>query len=226
MKSIILLHGALGAETQLFPLKKALENRFEVHTLNFEGHGGRVANGPFSMERFAENLQEYMHENELSGCAVFGYSMGGYVALKLEAMYPGTFSKIVTLGTKFHWTPEVAAKETAMLNPEKIEEKVPKFAAALVALHAPLDWKAMMHNTADMMRTLGSHPALSAADFGRIQLPVALLLGSEDVMVTKEETQHVQQQLPHANFTVVEGWQHPIERVDADQLAERLLALL
>lgn len=226
MKSIIVLHGALGAKTQLEPLTNALNAIYKVHSLNFEGHGGRQAEGDFSIERFAENLKDYMNEHELSGCPVFGYSMGGYVALKLESQHPGTFSKIVTLGTKFGWTPEVAEKETAMLNPEKIEEKVPKFATALAALHAPLDWKEMMLKTAEMMRNLGTKPALSQEDFARIQIPVSLMMGSEDVMVTKEETQAVLAQLPNADFTVVEGWQHPIERVEAGQLADKLKELL
>lgn len=222
MKALIVLHGALGASAQLQPLAEQLKEQFTIHTLNFDGHGGRAADGTFSIARFAGNLKDYIQENNLSGCPVFGYSMGRYVALKLESMQPGTFSKIVTLGTKFGWTPEVAEKETAMLNPEKIEEKVPKFAAALQALHAPLDWKEMMHKTADMMRALGSQPELSESDFAHIQIPVSLLLGSEDVMVTKEETQHVLAQLPNATFTVVEGWQHPIERVNPEELAEKL----
>lgn len=226
MKPIIVLHGALGAKTQLEPLMNALSPLYKVHSLNFEGHGGRPAEGDFSIERFATNLKDYLDEHELSGCPVFGYSMGGYVALKLESQHPGTFSKIVTLGTKFGWTPEVAAKETAMLNSEKIEEKVPKFAAALAALHAPLDWKEMMRNTAEMMHNLGTKPALSPEDFARIRIPVSLLLGSEDVMVTKEETQAVLAQLSNADFTVVEGWQHPIERVDASQLVEKVKELL
>jgi pimeloyl-ACP methyl ester carboxylesterase len=51
--------------------------------------------------------------------------MGGYVALKTAVLHPGRIEAIVTLGTKFHWDPENASNEVRMLNPEKIEEKVP-----------------------------------------------------------------------------------------------------
>jgi esterase/lipase len=131
MKQLLVLHGALGAQQQFEELKTLLESQFTVHTLNFEGHGGRTSNAPFSMDLFVENVRDYLQENNLSSCSVFGYSMGGYVALKFAAKFPGTVNEIVTLGTKFGWSPEIALKETAMLNPEKIEEKVPKFAAAL-----------------------------------------------------------------------------------------------
>jgi esterase/lipase len=226
MKQLLVLHGALGAQQQFEELKTLLESQFTVHTLNFEGHGGRTSNAPFSMDLFVENVRDYLQENNLSSCSVFGYSMGGYVALKLAAKFPGTVNEIVTLGTKFGWSPEIALKETAMLNPEKIEEKVPKFATALAQLHAPIDWKEVMRKTAQLMLELGDQPALSDTELTYIDIPVTLLLGSEDVMVTVEETTVVQQQLPHATFGQVQGWQHPIERVNKEELAQKLTSIL
>jgi pimeloyl-ACP methyl ester carboxylesterase len=222
MKDLILLHGALGGKQQLERTAALLSGSYNVHTLNFEGHGGRASDNVYAIELFAENLLAYLDENGISSCYVFGYSMGGYVALKLAQLHPERIAAIVTLGTKFAWSPEIAAKETAMLNPEKIEEKVPKFAAALEELHAPLDWKEVMHKTADMMRRLGDNPALPDADLAGINTPVKLLLGSEDVMVTRDETEKVQALLPNARFEVIDGWQHPIERVAEEALADRI----
>ena len=106
-----------------------------------------------------------------------------------------------------------------MLDPDKIAEKVPKFAAALEAAHQPNDWKTVLHKTADMMRGLGDRPALAMADFARVEQPVLLCLGSEDTMVTEAETQNVAAQLPDSRFRLIEGAQHPIERVNAEELA-------
>ncbi|ASS50801.1 MAG: hypothetical protein A3D31_14720 [Candidatus Fluviicola riflensis] len=226
MKQLLVLHGALGAQQQFEELASLLGNEFTVHTLNFEGHGGRPSDREFSIDLFVQNVRDYLQENELSSCSVFGYSMGGYVALKLAAQFTGTVNEIVTLGTKFGWSPEIAVKETAMLNPQKIEEKVPKFAAALAQLHAPLDWKEVMSKTAQLMLGLGDQQALTKQELKSIEIPVTLLLGSEDVMVTPEETMAVQQQLPQATFKQVEGWQHPIERVNKEELAKKLQTLL
>lgn len=133
--ALLLLHGALGAKSQLEPLKKIIENDFEIHLLNFEGHGDKNSNNDFSIELFAKNLLDFLNENNVEKVNIFGYSMGGYVALQLATQHPKRFEKIVTLGTKFKWSPEEAAKETRMLNPEKIEEKVPAFANYLNQLH-------------------------------------------------------------------------------------------
>ena len=60
MKSaLILLHGAIGAASQLNPLKDVLSGTFEVYSFNFEGHGGSPSEHPFSIELFTENLHTF-----------------------------------------------------------------------------------------------------------------------------------------------------------------------
>jgi len=55
MQKIILLHGALGSSKNFESLVTLLQNNFEVHTLTFEGHGGKtIPNDDFTMERFAQ----------------------------------------------------------------------------------------------------------------------------------------------------------------------------
>jgi esterase/lipase len=39
-KTLLLLHGALGSEKELIPLKKLLTETFDVRSFNFSGHGG------------------------------------------------------------------------------------------------------------------------------------------------------------------------------------------
>ena len=140
MKSLILLHGALGAKGQLLDLKAELSDRFDVHVLNFSGHGGQpFAEKGYSMTQFAKEVEVYMHENNIPSANFFGYSMGGYVALTLALQHPELVDNIMTYGTKFNWTIASAEAEVKMLNSEKILEKVPKFAKALQEKHAPLD---------------------------------------------------------------------------------------
>lgn len=226
MKKLLLLHGALGAESHFSELKNELQGKYELHSLNFEGHGGRASQTVFSLELFVRNVLDYLREHEITSCSIFGYSMGGYVALKLAADHPELLSEIVTLGTKFDWSPETAESEVALLNPEKIEAKVPHFAAALASLHAPLDWKELMHKTGQFMLDLGKNPVLTPAILKQIKIPVTLLLGSKDTMVTVDETALVQGLLPNARMERVEGWPHPIERIDARELALRLTEIL
>lgn len=212
-KSILLLHGALGSEAQFKALKETLSESFAVHTLTFEGHGGRDSNRPFSMTHFVENVIEYLDENKLERIDIFGYSMGGYVALMLAANHPNRVGKIVTLGTKFAWSPEFSAMEVRKLNPEKIEEKVPRFAQFLEKVHAPLDWKNVVTNTADMMINLGEKRPLDEY-YSSISSPTLITLGSLDNMSSEEESKSVAEQLAKGQFKLLPDVEHPIEKTD------------
>lgn len=221
-ESVILLHGAIGASSQLNALKEKLSADYTVYSFDFEGHGGRASDNDFSIELFVQNTLDFMEENQIGSATFFGYSMGGYVALKLAATHPGKVKSITTYGTKFDWTPEAAEKETKMMNPEKIEEKVPAFAQSLKELHYPLDWKENMKKTAAMMLALGNQPALSSTDIKSIRVPVNLCLGDQDQMVTQEETKNISDQISDSSFHLIADSAHPIYNADLDQLTKIL----
>lgn len=219
MKTILLLHGALGARTQFETLQQLLAKTYQVHTLNFEGHGDRATEKPYSLDLFAQNLKDYLDQHNLKRVLVFGYSMGGYVALTLAKSHPQYFEKIITLGTKFNWTPESAEKEVKLLNPEKIQEKVPAFAEALSKLHPATDWKTVMQKTAALMLELGNGKAFRDADFKAIAVPCVIGVGDQDAMVTREETQHVAGLIPNAAFYLLEKTIHPVDKLDLVRVA-------
>jgi len=226
MPAIILLHGALGAQSQLARLEAELQAHFSVHRLDFDGHGGRPITAPFRIERFAQELKDYITQHQLHQAIVFGYSMGGYVALKLASQEAGLISHIITLGTKFDWSPESAARETRMLSPDLITEKVPKFADTLQARHAPTDWREVLHATAEMMIHLGDSPALDATVLGKVDIPCLILRGELDNMVAEPESQQAANALSQGRFETLSDAKHPIERVDTEQLATRIKSFL
>lgn len=223
-QNLLVLHGALGSQGQLEPLKKILDASFEVHTLNFRGHGGRdFGEGDFSIDYFTEDVLNYLEEQKLDKVAIFGYSMGGYVALNLAKKYPNRVGSIFTLATKFAWSLESASKEVKMLNPDVIEEKVPAFATALKERHSPLDWKVHLKKTAEMMLGLGAGAGLSSEDFKGIANKVLITVGSKDRMVSQEESETVANLLDNGGFELLEGFKHPIEQVDLDLLSQKIV---
>lgn len=216
--TLIILHGALGSQKQLKPLEDELLDAFEVHSLNFSGHGGLPLPEKFSIELFTNDLEAYIKDNELTNVLIFGYSMGGYVALNL-ARKEKSIKKIITLGTKFHWTPGSSQQEVKMLNPEKIEGKIPAFAATLAQRHHPQDWKEVMGKTADMMLMLGQSPVLNTLAFNNIGIPVIIGRGSEDAMVNEAESQKAANELPNGSYHVFQNFKHPFEQIDIKELS-------
>lgn len=224
MKKILLLHGALGAKSQFEPWLPILNDHFEVYRMNFEGHGTHPgADRPFRIEYFADNLEEFIHDKKVEGIDVFGYSMGGYVAMYLAARKPDLLGKIFTFASKLDWNPETSAKEVKMLNPDKIEEKVPKFAQALAQRHSGTNWKGVLHKTAEMMLELGNHPALKSDDFGKLTQPVRMGIGDHDNMVSLEETIEAYRKLPNGQLFVMPDTPHPIEKIDKYRICESVV---
>ena len=140
------------------------------------------------MEFFASAVLNFMDENKLDKASVFGYSMGGYVAMYLAKHHPQKIDKVITLATKFHWDEAIATNEVKMLNPDKIEQKLPAFAESLKDMHAPIDWKTLLNKTADMLTALGQNNTLRQGDYASITTPSLLLLGDRDKMVMLDET--------------------------------------
>ncbi|NOT38135.1 MAG: alpha/beta hydrolase [Saprospiraceae bacterium] len=222
-KNLLLLHGALGCKKQFESLKELLANEFNIYDLNFEGHGGRLSDKEFSIDLFAKNTLEYIQEIGLERTNIFGYSMGGYVALKLASENSDFIERIITLGTKFNWNKEVAEKEIRMLDPIKVEEKVPSFAKQLENLHYPCDWKEIMNKTSRMMIDLGNGNKLSDDNLKQISIPTLIGVGELDNMVTVEESKNVSDLLQNAKLRILEGFKHPLELIPMDKLAKLIL---
>jgi len=226
MKHIILLHGAIGATDQLEPLAAALEQKkFRAHRFSFSGHGHMPFRDQFGIVQFASELEEFIKAHDLEKPAVFGYSMGGYVALYLAKTRPQFLDTIITLGTKFAWSPEIAAKEIKQLDANTILEKVPKFAEALNARHGA-GWQTLLQKTAEMMTDLGEAPALKDGDFPQIEQNVLIGLADHDAMVSLDETLHVFKSLKQSDLYMLPRTKHPIETVNPQLLAEIIATCL
>ena len=223
MQSLLLLHGALGSSQQMAKLSGKLSQTFDIHRLDFSGHGGLdFPDKGFSMEVFTHDVIRYLEEKNLSTVNFFGYSMGGYVALYLARHYPQCVGKIFTLGTKFDWDPEKAQKEVRQLDAEKILEKVPKFAQMLAQRHRPQDWKQILAKTSTMMLNLGDQPALSDEDFRSLSHPILLGVGDQDHTAGAEATLQVHNLLQNGQLLVLPDTPHPIEKVDFDILSHHI----
>lgn len=217
---IILLHGALGSASQLEPLKKVLtEKGRTVYSLNFSGHSGNPFSGNgFGIDVFANDVLHFIDQESIEKADIFGYSMGGYVATWLAHQYPLRINNLITLGTKFDWSPESAEREIKKLDPEKIQTKIPAFARILEHRHAPHDWKELLHKTANMMHDLGKKPLLTEEIFYTLRNKTSILLGDQDDMADRSYSETVVGWLPNGVFHLLENTPHPIEKIKLEML--------
>ncbi len=223
--NVLLLHGALGSSAQMTELAQLLSDDFNIYSFDFQGHGGQPLppNG-LSIHALTDQLADFIKTHHLNGASIFGYSMGGYVALNLAMRHnplasPGT---IITLGTKFDWSPDSASREAAHMNPDKWEAKIPHFAEMLRHRHAPQDWKHLVQATAEMMLALGNGDAFDYADLAQVQQAVCIMVGELDQMVSQEEGRLAAQHLANGRFASLPQVKHPFEQLDPAGLAHHI----
>ncbi|MBK6266747.1 alpha/beta hydrolase [Marivirga sp. S37H4] len=217
MEKLLILHGALGSKSQFEALISSFSNQLDVYFLEFSGHGIQKFRKDFSVPQFSNELSQFIQTNSLLGCHVFGYSMGGYVALYNALSHPEHFRSLQTLATKFSWNPDIAEKEIKMLDPDRIVEKIPAFAEVLDKRHG--NWRKLMESTQDLMKQLGENPLLDTSNLPTLQIPVKIMRGSLDTMVSEEESKWAVENLNKARYIEIPEAKHPIEKYDPASLA-------
>lgn len=220
--TLLFLHGALGTAQDMEPLMTLL--REKGHTtlaFNFSGHGlGAADPAEFRIDLFARDLEKFIKQHDLKNPIVFGFSMGGYVALYHKANYEDSpISRIFTYGTKFNWSEKAVSKELPMMNPEHLLEKFPNFAEALQTKHGER-WKQLLRSTAHMMQNLERLDGLTREDMSEIDIPVILILGDQDRMVTSEETSLTSSWLHHSQTKTISHSKHELERSNLREIAD------
>ena len=227
-KTMVFLHGALGTSKDLSGLMTLMQEKgHETLTFDFAGHG-TASRWPdeFRIDLFARELEKYLTDHKLEDVVLFGYSMGGYVALYHAANFPGTkVSQIITYGTKFNWSEKAVSRELPMLDPEHLREKFPTYADSLIDKHGER-WKALMRSTAHMMQNLERLDGLTREDLHDIEVPVTVILGDQDRMVSSEETHLTASWLHHAQVKTLTHSKHELERSNLRELSEIMAKLI
>lgn len=95
----ILLHGNGEDGTYFENQVKFFSDRFRVITVDTRGHGksprGEAA---FTMEQFAEDLNELMNTLEIPRAIILGFSDGANIAMKFALKYPDKIKALILNG--------------------------------------------------------------------------------------------------------------------------------
>lgn len=220
--TVILLHSALGTSEDLLPLENYLrEYGHDCCSFNFSGHGAEASDPKdFRIDFFAEELDDFIKKNALDNPVIFGHSMGGYVALYHKANYEDSpVRAILGYGVKFNWTEQAVLKELPMLNPEHIEQNFPQHVENLKKKHNGR-WKQLLRLTAHMIQNLEKLDGLTKEDLNDINIPVTLLLGDQDRLVTTEETSLASANLQKGCVKTITNSKHDIERANLKEIAQ------
>jgi pimeloyl-ACP methyl ester carboxylesterase len=94
---LIVLHGALMAIPTMGEIIPRLAETRQVIAVELQGHGrtADIIDRPLSYEQMADDVAAFMAAINLEQADVFGYSMGGGVALQLAMRHPEKIDRLV-----------------------------------------------------------------------------------------------------------------------------------
>jgi pimeloyl-ACP methyl ester carboxylesterase len=212
-RKVYLLHGALGFGEQFNPFLKnnMSSSGLEVLELPHHGKNAPCENIDFDTISFANWLIDKVKSNNSQPSLLFGYSMGGYIGLIADAICPGIFSKILTLGTKLEWDSRIADKEIQYLNPDFLSTKQGSFYQNLQVNHI-LGANYILENTATLMHNLGQNNLIDSY-IAKCTAKTIFCVGDSDRMVSIRETAYYQKQHSNSQLCVLPDVKHPIDKL-------------
>ncbi|UCF91672.1 MAG: alpha/beta fold hydrolase [Desulfobacterales bacterium] len=92
---VIILHGLFGSLENWHPVARQLAADFRVLTVDQRNHGRSFHSDIFNYDVMAEDLAQFMQQQNLAQAALIGHSMGGKTAMRFAFAYPQRVSRLI-----------------------------------------------------------------------------------------------------------------------------------
>ena len=178
-RPLVLLHGAYMTIDLMGPIVPELAKSRQVIAVELQGHGRTAdVDRPLTYEQMADDTAGLIRTLDIEQADVFGYSLGGGVALQLAVRHPGIVRKLVVASASFSsdGMPAVALEMFPAITPElfagsPIEEAYQRTAPN------PEDFPKLVEKLTHLDTTPFSWPE---RDIARIAAPTLIVLGDSD----------------------------------------------
>lgn len=208
---VLLLHGALSTAEQNYRMVlKPLSAQFRLFGLDFRGHGG--SSNPtrrFTLEVLRDDVLALLDQWELERVHVLGTSLGGYVALALQALVPSRVASLGLAGVRPGWTSSMAEERVNFFQPEAILAEYPHWKDYLADLHGrhhgPNHWRTLATQVGGLLAHLPTEPAVSWDSLTPVsgEKPLFYVVGDRDALVPLDTVVKVRERRPDAHILVV-----------------------
>ncbi|USE35116.1 alpha/beta fold hydrolase [Endozoicomonas sp. SCSIO W0465] len=94
---VISLHGLFGSQENLGMINRGLAESFRVHGLDLRNHGRSSHDEAMNYTAMADDVLEYMDDNQLEKVHLVGHSMGGKVAMTVALMAPERVTRLAVI---------------------------------------------------------------------------------------------------------------------------------
>ena len=217
---LVVLHAALGAtQMEMRRLTRLWEKDFRVYALDFMAHG---ESDPFegrelTMERFAENVRVLLDGTGIEKAHLFGYSLGGSVALVAAHRWPERFDRLAIHAHNVQWNDTerdlmIGVMQSALSDPESF------WSRRLAQTHGDDRWQDLVQR---MISFTEAQPTaqLDQDDMASITHPTLVSTGDSDRFFPLRHALNLHSTIPNGFLAILPGVDHPIQSAEPESFA-------
>ena len=94
---LIIMHGLFGSSDNWHTLGKKFAEHLTVYLLDLRNHGRSPHSDNFSPEIMANDLAEFMDQQQIEVANLLGHSLGGGIAMRFTSQYPERVKKLIVV---------------------------------------------------------------------------------------------------------------------------------
>jgi len=122
-KPLIILHGLFGLLDNWLTIGKTIsEHGYIVYLVDQRNHGRSPHEAPLAFQAFAEDLKDFISQQNIQDPVLIGHSMGGKTVMEYAVTNPGTYDGLVVVDIGPKPYPVHHKKILAGLNAINLEE--------------------------------------------------------------------------------------------------------
>ncbi len=189
---LFLLHGNGEDGTYFKNQIEFFSAKYRTLAVDTRGHGKSPrGTAPFTMEQFAEDLNELMNELQISRAIILGFSDGANIAMKFALKYPQKVTALILNGGNL----DKKGIKARVQIPIEIGYKIAK----KFALNSQ-DAKRNM----ELLGLMIYEPDIDFYELRSIQIPTLVIAGTRD-MIKRTHTESIAENIPNARLAIVKG---------------------
>lgn len=222
---LLLIHGAAGSHLDWPPQLRRFEPLGSC-AIDLPGHGRSSGMARSSVSAYADDALAVIKALKLSEAILVGHSMGGAVALDIALKESGVVAALVLIATGARLKVNKALFDLVDSN---FKSAVNHIAATAWGPNAEAN---SVHQGSQIM--LSGDPTTMRNDFAAcndfdimsqvadISVPTLVLVGTEDQMTPPKFGRYLADNIPHAEFIMVEGAGHMLATEQPKVVAEAI----
>jgi pimeloyl-ACP methyl ester carboxylesterase len=222
---LVLLHGAFGFAEAWAPILPTLTKSHQVIAIELEGHGHtRDLARPLSYQQMVEDTAALLRQLKIENADLFGYSMGGVVALGIAMRYPELVRKLAILGSS-----TLSIKDAFEPENYKQFQSIPAdFAPPMLKVPYdriapdPTRWPVLVRKIKNMGNEFKGYPA---AEVKTIKAKTLIMQGDRDG-VRPERAVELFRLISNSQLAIFPGGDHFMMFTSPDKVISALLPFL